>query len=680
MFKTIVEKKGRVHADDSHTDSSSSVTGHFGTTLTVSQDLESRQTLHKRNRRGSLSIASTLSLPVVPDVAKAGVSMGIHSGLGKMVMMMGGSGATGSEGKDAEEDATEAVAFDETSPVLDITKVDPYLIEIARSEFQAKQFIWYTSPLEYRELYAVAVPQIAIFRRQVITGWNKPARSLRETQLLLASVRQQCSLFNARFRLPDSDPAGGVDGDALPREHTIMTHDTIVAGLHEQFNDLMPESTPSHVVGSIVKLRTAARTAPSSADSGTTQADATISDVGRKLLPGMPRESNAAEHAPQPTGGLQRNGALPSITEDTSLRHGLDFGAPPPISVPTSQPLVMPLPSLQQRAAATTSTKYVTAHEVGMTLLDEACLKRSPDELGLIVALIHAALPLLAAYVDWAIGKGPEPFTTGTKMQIAVEILVHTLSIVPNGYIMQAFSAFLFCAITDFERREYLQRRLYAMLNDGSVRLLTKDNVGDDGPNLAELESSPVVKLSMKNRQNLQSWWFLRVCIEDWGFHYHLRILFYTGLTLGYIAALTVAVSAATLISGSLSTYLTMVALLHICSFGFLIGFIVDYDTERRVLEKRLQAIRATISSQTPPSITTMQEHITLQRRVTSYQAQVTELAELIKLLEAIQDGVVEGNKIRTIRIMGFEAGENLFNTLFTIIALAVSVLLKQWL
>ncbi|KAJ3195653.1 hypothetical protein HK101_011468 [Irineochytrium annulatum] len=409
----------------------------------------------------------------------------------------------------------------------------------------------FTSTLEYRELYTRRVPHVAIKRRQVLTGWNKPVRSLREIQLLLAAVRMQCCIFVASFEVTRAD-----DGDDDEEES-----------------------------GNIV------RSAP-------------LDDAYAVVI------SSADEQQAEFAGKCA----------DARVRAREAKGA----------------------------SRTVTAHDVAMNLLDEVALKFADITWAFILAFFHSIIPLISCYADWILGVGPHPFT-GTLGDIVVQIVVHCIGWGLNFLISAVIFAFQMVALTDFMR-------------------------------------------------------YMRMCLQDWGRQYHNRILLYTGLILVYVLGMLVVLSVQLLFGDDqLDTTTVVTCCYQVATFGTMVGLIVsygqrynrlqkmsvtliarmkiDYDTEARLLQARINALTSTnvvpLRHHRPP-IPGVPHTNAIKDQIGRLQTEVYEISQTAVTLGIIQKAVDEDNRIRTIKILGFEAGDQLINTLMSLGALGASLVLRK--
>jgi hypothetical protein len=69
----------------------------------------------------------------------------------------------------------------------------------------------------------------------------------------------------------------------------------------------------------------------------------------------------------------------------------------------------------------------------------------------------------------------------------------------------------------DVRRREFIQHRLNAFLIDGHILKNTKRGIGE------------IVRVDMDVPNNILTWWYTKLVLQDYGLHYYKRINVYSG-------------------------------------------------------------------------------------------------------------------------------------------------------
>ncbi|KAI8847762.1 hypothetical protein BC829DRAFT_395492 [Chytridium lagenaria] len=350
----------------------------------------------------------------------------------------------------------------------------------------------YMSPIEYAETFTNGnLSPEANERRHLLTGWNTPEESLRDMQLLLSSVRQQCCLLSAHFDIGELDaPSHPVNAE----HRGVTAFATMQNDARERFGGYKTEEFVVPQVGSIVvpkgdgievgKTSNGLGKIVKTDDAMNTQKPPIFPGDAQQRLPPL----FSAQTLPEDPSNFS-NDAKVEIPVETE--HGKD------------------------------QSRYVALWDVATGIVDESMSLSLNLNWMFLPGLFHTSIPLLSFFlntniltrIDWS------PHT------ITMTFFLHLFVALFGMSVMAKHFGFLMVGISDFRRREYFQRRLSAVMNDGYVRA-----------------GGEVVRIPMDRAQNIVAWWYLRACLQDWGLNYFRRISAYTGFFLVYVGLLVVIV------------------------------------------------------------------------------------------------------------------------------------------
>ena len=342
----------------------------------------------------------------------------------------------------------------------------------------------YTSTLEHEEMNEVVEHPLLKSDRQVITGWSAPSLELEQTQILLASVRQQIDLTVTFFE-------------------TMQNHDDHFLSEGKQ---LQQQQQQNQQPAQNQQLPVA------------------------QVPPGPPA---AAKNGISAQLQDQYAGFLTNKIMETTVNHDVKI-VPNHDTKPASKTVRMandgkttsgdsqhPAVPKVSRTATTTSpatdgnneSTLISAWSLAQSLLHSSHQIQYNGRVAFFFALFVSLTPMLIRVAQgW-------PYSAGTSPQSHV---IQWSLFLTMCFLMLTNNAFLLIAIMDTQRREFLQRRMNAILMDGFVIRPNQDPKADHG-------SEEVERFNMCNPRNLIAWWYLRLVLQNYGMSYYKRINAYCG-------------------------------------------------------------------------------------------------------------------------------------------------------
>ncbi|KAJ3371724.1 hypothetical protein GGF31_002703 [Allomyces arbusculus] len=426
----------------------------------------------------------------------------------------------------------------------------------------------YTSPIEQAQMDEEIESREQVRNRQVLTAWHNPPSSVVELQILLASVRQSIDLTSGHFLLaPDDD-----DDDS----HHPLARSTQRAAMPVSARPPLPPSpgspdAPAPADPAAPALIYDLRVRYGAYLDKTTCSTATI-EAG-SLAPGAcPLVSNAmgsppsSPAPPDAPGPDDRHDAsaphLPPTSPTTTTVDG------PPVVPSHSPPAGSPSPPA---GASNKSPKRVSMWSVINDLVHESHGGPAVKPQAYLAAgFIYTMLPLLVRYCYNL------PIMGGTDW---AAILYTVCSMWITFMAMSSNYGFIVICIVDFHRREYLFRRLNAILWDGFVRQSEPTPPSSPSPSPAPAPTSPtsaspttaispdaphtvlsektalvgdaappppasphnpcgakpgLIRLDMSQSRNLLMWWYTRLILQDYGRAFLIRLSWYCGFFILY--------------------------------------------------------------------------------------------------------------------------------------------------
>ncbi|KNE56736.1 hypothetical protein AMAG_02516 [Allomyces macrogynus ATCC 38327] len=398
----------------------------------------------------------------------------------------------------------------------------------------------YTSPIEQAQMDEELESLEQRKDRQVLTAWHNPPSSVVELQILLASVRQSIDLTSGHFLLAPDDDDDGHHPLARSRQCAAMP-----ASPH-------PPLPPSPGLPGT----------PAPADPA---APALIYDL--RVRYGAYLDKTTCSTAASEAGSLAP-GACPLVSSATGSSP--PSPQPPDAADPNGGHIDAAAPHVPPTSPSPTPT--ADGPPVINDLVHESHGGPTIRPLVFVAAgFIYAMLPLLVRYCYNL------PVMGGTDW---AAILYTVCSMWITFMTMSSNYGFIVICIVDFHRREYLFRRLNAILWDGFVRqsepaapsspsppptpvasptsaspttavapdaphaVLNEKNalVGDSAP--APPPASPannpcgakpgLIRLDMSQSRNLLMWWYTRLILQDYGRPFLIRLSWYCGYFILY--------------------------------------------------------------------------------------------------------------------------------------------------
>ncbi|KAI8847761.1 hypothetical protein BC829DRAFT_395484 [Chytridium lagenaria] len=230
-----------------------------------------------------------------------------------------------------------------------------------------------------------------------------------------------------------------------------------------------------------------------------------------------------------------------------------------------------------------------------------------------------------------------------------------------------------------FQAPRYFQRRLAAIIEDGFVHVsLSKDT---------EDPQYVIHRIPMDRPQNVIAWWYLRACLQDWGLTYFRRISLYAGFFLVYVFILiAVAFVQMYFVERALETSVILYVTLHgavLCGLlSIMIFFGERYNQNRRRAGLCLSQKKVELESE--------YSDITRRLRILSHHPQKlsmetmetrrAQLYDAVRSIETVMQTVQNDNGMNCIKILGFEAGDQLLQGVLTVAGFGVTAVLRRFL
>ncbi|KAJ3208320.1 hypothetical protein HDU67_006805 [Dinochytrium kinnereticum] len=350
--------------------------------------------------------------------------------------------------------------------------------------------------------------------RQLLKGWSHPEQPLRDMQLLLASVRQQCCLMSARFHISDRSPyepiaerpPQGMEDFNDRSKRTQLSgeqedknnrgNEEVFMSLHREtrkrFSGYEPEKYIIPQAGSIVMPSVGSndpasskqhfRSLAPSAKGSTFGTDDINSQFSWDAVEGTTERLNPIP--PSQLKNFENAGFSSSNTASYDRKECDDPSALPPTKNAGTYPKV---------------DSYSYLWYVASGILDETSALSVNTAWSHFPGFLHASIPLITFGINYS--NGTMPPIDWTPRALAITIFLHLSSFLIGFKVMSDHFGFLLVGISDFRRREYIQRRLSAIISDGYVRIRKPGAV--DGSML----DYKVVKIPMDESQNIASWW-----------------------------------------------------------------------------------------------------------------------------------------------------------------------------
>ncbi|KAJ3208321.1 hypothetical protein HDU67_006806 [Dinochytrium kinnereticum] len=375
----------------------------------------------------------------------------------------------------------------------------------------------------------------------------------------------------------------------------------------------------------------------------------------------------------------------------------------------------------------TPSLKLITVWEVADGIIDESMGLEISVMWMSLPGLMHILVPFIAFVID--IRAGTFPNVDWDFKTIIINVIVFFSSSIFSFIIMGAHFGFLLVGITDFKRREYFQRRLAAIVEDGFVRIAAQDvDVESSMPltsttgtsaskskkvGVEEDQQYTVYRIPMDRPQNLVAWWYLRACLQDWGLTYFRRISLYAGFFLVYVFVLIGAAFINMYFTEQvLETPIILYVTLHgavLCSLiGVMIFYGERYNQNRRRAGRCLAQKKVELEAEYSdicrrhrvlskihiskhnslrpktgdPFHVTAASHDAQAMTVTleAMETRKSQLWDACRALESVLRAVQNDNQINSIKILGFEAGDQLLQGVLTIAGFGVTAVLRRFL
>ncbi|KAJ3208319.1 hypothetical protein HDU67_006804 [Dinochytrium kinnereticum] len=350
----------------------------------------------------------------------------------------------------------------------------------------------YMSPLEYAEtLTNSRLSAEAGSRRQLIAGWNVPESSLRDVQLLLSSVRQQCCLLSFYFNVGEHDviekPFASTTESSTDAEKAVDITDKASVDLYtalrsearERYAEYQPEQFIVPQTGSIVvpssQASDQAFSNPNAISKTNAFADVYVSETASRSA----KNSSLEAQPLAPLFPLAPT-VMPPLVEESEK----------PVDDAKNIEEGLPSPPILNTYVFNTDSGLIKLWDVATGIIDESMSLSTNTSWMYLLGLLHSAIPLLSFTIDYSYGlvkraqlKTPLnritvqiPPIEWTPRTIAVTFFLHIFSFMIGITVMTHHFGFLLVGISDFRRREYFQRRLSAIINDGYVRIRKGDS------------------------------------------------------------------------------------------------------------------------------------------------------------------------------------------------------------
>ncbi|KAJ3312225.1 hypothetical protein HDU76_002917 [Blyttiomyces sp. JEL0837] len=582
--------------------------------------------------------------------------------------------------------------------LLDVLAFSRYLIIAAKYA--------YTSPIEYVELNNVKVDKNINSRRQVLTSWNYPDKTLRESQLLLAGVRHGICIIAATF---DMTPVGRTINPTTQTQQPIDATKSTTEGGKESAKTVILAS--SNVNTSDTDHKKA----------GTVNVELSRPSITKVPLPklgelpqyntGLSRQVSPIEVAQPPSYRknsamspfhLMQMGISPVDTvckNNKTLNLNLNLNSQfnlvnPQTESPPTQELKLLQDLHNDRLANTTDISRLSLCDTAMTLLAEAQELYVDLRWMFLIGVLHALVPLISILIDNGTGKR-SIFDRSTQLFI-VDWFIYAMSTFASFFLMSTNVGFLIAGITDFKRREYLLRRLNFILDEGHIRAPSYLENGEIDDRPETLEFAPILRIPMTKPRNIIIWWHLRACLQDWGRPFLKRILLYTGLFMLYVMAILLLLFIQIFSSAespSIETDLILYACLHGLFMGGLLSSVllsVDKYNSHRVaslsmLQKKKLALEMDYDTLCRQETTFLQKRnlshvsdlpLSIQTEI-NFQKQA--IRDSIQAIDIVNQAIEVDNKTNSIKILGFEAGSQMLEVLGALAGIGASVALKKY-
>ncbi|KAJ3414930.1 hypothetical protein HDV05_005879 [Chytridiales sp. JEL 0842] len=375
----------------------------------------------------------------------------------------------------------------------------------------------------------------------------------------------------------------------------------------------------------------------------------------------------------------------------------------------------------------------VSVWDVAAMILVEAQLMHANLKFYYPAVFIHLLLPLFSVLMDvYAYQK--TTLLSLNRDQVMWMIVIHTLHACASGYIMWLFLAYLAVGSADFKRRNFIQKRLNAILADGYIRIPCQDvsmskkdprlDIGSDAMDVGlVMKNARIIRIPMANAQNILAWWYLKAVVQDFGLPYFRRIMMLGSFFLVYcIILITWLYLSLFMYNTAPDSHLIMYVTYHGVLICYLISVLIRYggSYNQQKTESSLRLVRRKVQVQEElmfvqrqirdvevgwglvvgeywklgkfsrdPVKARRQSEVwglpvpsrRMRRRVEILGGLKKEEAHLMHILEAIEvvsQAVTMDQSVLNVKILGFDAGTTLSQAVSLVASLGVSLGLKQ--
>lgn len=380
----------------------------------------------------------------------------------------------------------------------------------------------YASPLENERMVHSVEPVIDSRNRQILSGWLRPSRDLRNVQLLFASVRQECDLTLATFELQSasetalfgsenelckanrSNGSNNGQGNNYTEEASPLDESPNATGYHHQEHQSRhhQSSLPSGGFGSLNIDNSSIISKPSEVPRAVLEMKANLNETYGEYMGGMGSPTVTLSRPP-------RNNELQplQVNSDGEFLPSDEPSSLPPLhqqqqkheSTGTTTP-----PSQNQGRMSTVhqfqlankvedrSMKRIPAWYAATEILDSACEQTSVASSGLLFGIVHAIIPYIANSIQRFVKGENNPvllddsLSTGIPLSIAVSLA--------GIFLMTTNFMFLMVGIQDFKRRLIAQQQRHAILRNGFLARPRELDAVIEKINIKENRSSKVMK------------------------------------------------------------------------------------------------------------------------------------------------------------------------------------------